>query len=87
MILYVGNLPEDIYEAELVEMFGEYGAVESVKIIKDRFTKKSRGFAFVTMNDKNAALKAIEEWNEGSIDDQIIKVGEAKKPKGSKKRN
>ena len=87
MILYVGNLPEDIYESELVEMFGEYGAVESVRIIKDRFTNKSRGFAFVTMTDKNAALKAIEEWDEGSIDDQIIKVCKAKNPKGSKKRN
>lgn len=86
MIIYIGNLPEDIYEEELVEMFEEYGAVTSVKIIKDRHTKKSRGYAFIKMDDKDAALKAIEEWDEGSIDDQIITVQEAKLKKKNKKK-
>ena len=87
MIIYIGNLPQDIYEDELLEMFEEYGAVKSVKIIKDRYTKKSLGYAFVKKDDKNAALKAIEEWDEGSIDDQIIKVQEARYTKGRSKRN
>lgn len=86
MIIYIGNLPADIYEDELVEMFQEYGAVKSVRIIKDRYTKKSRGYAFVKMDDKDAALKAIEEWDEGSIDDQIIKVQEARFTKGSRRK-
>ena len=86
MIIYIGNLPHDIYEDELLEMFEEYGAVKSVKIIKDRFTKKSRGYAFVKMDDKDAALKAIEEWDEGSIDDQIIKVQEARYTKKSRRK-
>jgi RNA recognition motif-containing protein len=81
MIIYVGNLPQDIYEDELLEMFEEYGAVKSVKIIKDRYTQKSLGYAFVKMDDKDAALKAIEEWDQGSIDDQIIKVQEARSTK------
>ena len=85
MIIYIGNLPHDIYEDELLEMFEEYGAVKSVKIIKDRYTKKSRGYAFVKMDDKDAALKAIEEWDEGSIDDQVIKVQEARFTKKSRK--
>jgi len=85
MIIYIGNLPQDIYEDELVEMFEEYGVVKSVKIIKDRYTKKSRGYAFVKMDDKDAALKAIEEWDEGSIDDQIIKVQEARFTKRSRR--
>jgi len=85
MIIYIGNLPQDIYEDELLEMFEEYGAVKSVKIIKDRYTKKSRGYAFVKMDDKDAALKAIEEWDEGSIDDQIIKVQEARFTKRSRR--
>lgn len=85
MIIYIGNLPQDIYEDELLEMFEEYGAVKSVKIIKDRYTKISRGYAFVKMDDKDAALKAIEEWDEGSIDDQIIKVQEARFTKRSRR--
>ena len=80
------TLPKDVYEDELLEMFEEYGVVNIVKIIKDRHTKKSRGYAFVKMDDKNAALKAIEEWDEGSIDDQIIIVQEAKLKKRAKKR-
>jgi RNA recognition motif-containing protein len=86
MIIYIGNLPQDIYEDELLEMFEEYGAVKSVRIIKDRYTKKSRGYAFVKMDDKDAALKAIEEWDEGSIDDQIIKVQEARFTKRSRRK-
>jgi len=86
MIIYSGNLPQDVYEEELAEMFEEYGLVKSVKIIKDPYTKKSRGYAFVKMDDKDAALKAIEEWDEGSIDDQVIKVQEARFKKRSKKR-
>ena len=74
MIIYIGNLPKDVDEDELLEMFEEYGAVISAKIIRDHYTKKSLGYAFVKMGDKDAALKAIEEWDEGSIDDQIIKV-------------
>ena len=85
MIIYIGNLPKDIYEDELLEMFEEYGTVKSVNIIKDRYTKKPRGYAFVKMDDKDAALKAIEEWDEGSIDDQIIKVQEAKFTKKSRR--
>ncbi len=86
MIIYIGNLPADIYEDELVEMFQEYGVVKSIKIIKDRYTKKSRGYAFVKMDDRDAALKAIEEWDEGSIDDQIIKVQEARFAKRNRRK-
>jgi RNA recognition motif-containing protein len=86
MIIYIGNLPQDVYEDELVEMFEEYGAVKSAKIIRDQLTKRSRGYAFVKMDDKDAALKAIEEWDEGSIDDQIIKVQEARFTKRSRRK-
>jgi len=86
MIIYIGNLPEDLEEDELIEMFEEYGVVKSVKIIKDRYTKRSRGYAFVKMDDKAAALKAIEEWDQGSIDDQIIKVQEARFTRKSKRK-
>lgn len=86
MIIYVGNLPQDFEEDELIEMFEEYGKVNSVKIIRDQITNRSRGYAFVKMDDKEAALQAIEDWDQGSIDDQIIKVQEARfSGKGGKK--
>lgn len=78
MIIYVGNLPQDLEEDELIEMFEEYGKVKSAKIIRDQITNRSRGYAFVKMDDKDAARQAIEDWDQGSIDDQIIKVQEAK---------
>ena len=85
MIIYIGNLPKDVDEDELHDMFEEYGAVISAKIIRDHYTKKSLGYAFVKMDDTDAALKAIEEWDEGSIDDQIIKVQEARFTKRSRR--
>ena len=74
MNIYIGNLPRDMDEEELVEMFAEYGAVKSAKIIRDRHTKLSRGYGFIEMIDEKAALQAIEDWNQGSIDDRIIRV-------------
>ena len=80
MNIYIGNIPTDIEEDEITEMFEEYGIVKSTKIIKDRYTKQSRGFGFVVMENNDAAKQAIEDWDQGSIDDQIIKVREAKSP-------
>jgi RNA recognition motif-containing protein len=78
MNIYIGNIPRDVEEDEIAEMFEEYGVVKSTKIIRDRYTKKSRGFGFVVMENNEAAKKAIEEWDQGSIDDHIIQVREAK---------
>jgi RNA recognition motif-containing protein len=78
MNIYIGNLPKDFDENELLEMFEEYGVVNKAVIIRDRYSKISQGYGFVEMDDKKAALKAIEDWNHGSIDDNIIKVKESK---------
>jgi len=85
MNIYIGNLPKDFDEDELIEIFEEYGDVKYAKIIRDRHTHVSRGFGFVEMEDKNAALKAIEEWNKGSIDDHVIKVKESRSKNKKKK--
>ena len=74
MNIYIGNLPRDLEEDELVEMFAEYGDVKCAKIIRDRHTKLSRGYGFIEMSDHDSALKAIDDWDQGSIDDHIIKV-------------
>ena len=77
MRIYVGNLPKDADEGDLMEMFEEYGYVKNIKIIRDRFSNLSRGYGFLELSD-NAARQAIEDWDQGSIDDHIIRVDIAK---------
>jgi RNA recognition motif-containing protein len=72
-------------EDELIEMFTEYGTVINVKIIRDRHTKISRGYGFIEMDDEKAALCAIEDWNQGSIDDRIIRVAIAHSSQASQR--
>jgi len=78
MRIYVGNLPRDADEDDLIEMFSEYGAVRNIKIIRDRYSNMSRGYAFLELPDAKAALQAIQDWDQGSIDDQVIRVDVAK---------
>ena len=60
MNIYLGNLNYQVKEADLEELLSPFGTVESVKLILDRDTKRSKGFAFAEMED-DAARKAIEE--------------------------
>ena len=60
MNIYIGNLNYRVREEDLKQVMEDYGVVDSVKIIKDRETGKSKGFAFVEMPDDAAAKKAIE---------------------------
>jgi len=59
--LYVGNLPFDVTEPDLQDLFGQAGTVSDVLLVQDKFTGKSRGFAFVTMNTEDEAQSAIEQ--------------------------
>lgn len=61
--LYVGNLNFDANEEQVRELFGTYGAAEDVKIVMDRFSGRSRGFAFVRMDSAESAGKAKEALN------------------------
>ncbi|MBZ5498019.1 MAG: RNA-binding protein [Acidobacteriia bacterium] len=76
--LYVGNLPYTITESALQEMFSEAGQVESVKLITDRDTGRSKGFAFVEMATDEAAEHAIAEFNGRKIEGRPMTVNEAK---------
>ncbi len=78
MNLYVGNLSFDTSEQELESLFGEIGRVNSVSIIKDRETGRSRGFAFVEMSDRTAASKAISQLNLKEIGGRSMTVNEAR---------
>jgi len=59
--LYVGNLPFDVTEPDLQDLFGQAGTVSDVLLVQDKFTGKSRGFAFVTMGTEDEAQSAIEQ--------------------------
>ena len=78
MNIYVGNLSYKVRENDLLGVLAEYGKVDSCKIIKDRETGKSKGFAFVEMADVVAAAKAIEELNGAEFDGRTMVVKEAR---------
>ena len=75
--IYVGNLNYSTSSSELQELFENYGAVNSVKIINDRDTGRSKGFGFVEM-DKDSAQRAIEELDGREVKGRALKVNPAK---------
>ncbi len=77
MTIYVGNIPYSMKEAEIEQFFSEYGTVLSVKIIIDKFTKRSKGYAFVEMKDESQAQSAIESLNGKEVQGRSIKVSKA----------
>lgn len=83
MNIYVGNLDFKVSDNELKEVFEEYGTVESVKIIVDKYTGRSKGFGFVTIADHVEASKAIKELNGSTLGEREITVNEAKPKKDS----
>ena len=76
--LYVGNLPYTTNEQSLADTFGECGTVESVKIITDRDTGRSKGFGFVEMSSDDEAQSAISKFNGQPYEGRAMTVNEAK---------
>ncbi len=81
MNIYVGNLNFKVTENDLENLFGEYGTVSSAKIITDKYSGRSKGFGFVTMDDHNEASKAIEELNGSNFQSRDLVVNEARPKK------
>lgn len=86
MKLYVGNLPNNMTEDELTSEFKEYGEIQSLKIITDRETGRSRGFGFIEMAE-SAGRKAIQELNDTEMQGRKITVNEALEKKQNSRRN
>ncbi len=76
--LYVGNLSFNTSNEDLQELFGQAGTVESVNIVEDRDTGRSRGFGFVEMSSKEEGTAAIEQLNGKEIDGRALTVNEAR---------
>ncbi|MDR2824224.1 MAG: RNA-binding protein [Prevotellaceae bacterium] len=77
MNIYVGNLSYRLRESDLREVFEEYGQVESCRIITDRETRRSKGFAFMEMPNDEEASKAIAELNEAELEGRKLIVKES----------
>lgn len=74
--IYVGNLPYSTTNEQMVELFGQFGAVSSVKLINDRETGRAKGFGFVEMEDEDA-LKAISALDGTEFIGRKLRVNEA----------
>lgn len=86
MKLFVGNLPYDITEGEIVDLFMKYGEVISTNLIKDQFTGKSKGFAFVEMSTRGEGHKAMETLNKKTFKHNQLVCREAIPQKKGKRR-
>lgn len=78
MNIYISGLSYGVKDADLNELFTEYGEISSAKVILDRETGRSRGFGFVEMPNETEGQKAIDELNGVEFDGKVIAVNIAK---------
>ena len=83
MDLYVGNLAFSVTEGELEKTFSKYGTVSKVKLIMDRDTGRSKGFAFISMDSDDDAKDAISNLNGFELQSRAMKVNESEKRENS----
>ena len=76
--IYVGNLPYSANDQSLTDVFAPFGTVESAKVIMDRDSGRSKGFAFVEMSSSYEAANSITKLNGSQMDGRAINVSEAK---------
>ena len=77
MTIYIGNIPYSMKEQNLIDVFQEYGPVESAKIIIDKKTRRSKGYGFVEMKDETDEDKAVESMNSQDLGGRKVKVSKA----------
>jgi len=86
MRLYVGGLPYQTTEQDLLDLFGQVGPVTEASVITDRDTGRSKGFGFVEMSDEQAARSAIERLNGTVLGNRTITVNEARERQATENR-
>ena len=86
MRLYVGGLPYQTTEQDLIDLFVQVGQVASATVITDRDSGRSKGFGFVEMGDEQEARSAIERINGITMGDRTITVNEARERQSSDRR-
>ena len=78
MNIYVGNLSYEVTEEDLKESFEVFGEVETINVIKDNYTNKSKGFGFVEMSNNADAQSAINGLNDKELKGRTVKVNTAR---------
>lgn len=78
MNIFIGSLHFGLKEDELREIFENYGTVDSVKIITDKYTSRSKGFGFIEMPNDDEAQNAIDELNGSDIKGRTVNVNKAR---------
>ena len=88
MNIFIAGLSYNINDADLKDLFGEYGEIASAKVITDRETGRSKGYGFVEIADEAAGQKAIDELNGAEYDGRTISVSVARpRTEGAPRRN
>ncbi len=87
MNIFVGNLDYKVNENDLQDLFEEFGSVNEVKIIKDKYSGRSKGFGFITMNDASEGQQAITKLNGGTFENRKMVVNEALEKKENNDRS
>jgi RNA recognition motif-containing protein len=77
MTIYIGNIPYSMKEQNLIDVFQEFGPVESAKVIIDKKTKRSKGYGFVEMKNEKEELEAVEALNGKELGGRKVKVSKA----------
>lgn len=83
MNIYVGNLSYNVTDTMLQTLFGEFGKVMNISLIKDKYTGQSKGFGFVEMEKQSAAEEAVKQLNGRAVDGRNITVNIAR-PRGER---
>ena len=78
MNIYVGNLSYEVTEEDLQKAFEGFGQIDSVKIIKDNYSGRSKGFGFVEMPDNAEAQSAIDDLNDKELKGRTLKINKAR---------
>ncbi|MBU0674755.1 MAG: RNA-binding protein [Proteobacteria bacterium] len=84
MNIYVGQLPANVNESELKELFSEYGDIASVNLVMDRFSGRPKDFGFIDMPDNSQADQAIKALNKSTYKGNQIKVNQVQPLRGKK---
>ena len=85
MNIYIGNLSYEVTEEDLRQLFEEFGQIESVKIIKDHYSGRSKGFGFIEMPDRAGAENAIKSLEGKEMKGRTIKVNKARSRNDSRR--
>jgi RNA recognition motif-containing protein len=86
MDIYVGNLPYDVSDSDLQQLFEKFGTVASARVVMDRATGRAKGFGFVEMNDRAEAEKAIAGTNGTELNGRPLRVNESQpKPRDDRR--